>query len=108
MSLADWQEMVTSLRCEYEQLLYFTIPKLLHLYQNLIAETPSVGSIVNDVGILFQNKHAVKKQLKKTVKVGWECGCRRLPPFPPPPLFLLFLSPSLSLFSPPSSSPSLH
>ena len=61
--------MVTSLRSEYEQLLYFSIPKLLHLYHNLMAETPNVGKIVNDVGILFQNKHSIKKQLKKTVKV---------------------------------------
>ncbi len=70
-NLADWQLMVEALRNEHEQLLYFSIPKLLHLYHNLASDTPSVSSIVNDVGILFQNKHSIKKQLRKTVKVGF-------------------------------------
>ena len=70
LSLTEWQEMVASLRSEYEKLVYFSIPKLLHLYQNLIMEHPSVGNIVADVGILFQNKHDVKKKLRRTIRVS--------------------------------------
>lgn len=61
--------MVNSLRSEYGQLLFFSIPKLLHLYQNLVGGRPSVSRIVNDVSILFQNKHEVQRKLRHTIKV---------------------------------------
>lgn len=64
--------MVNSLRSEYEQLLFFSIPKLLHLYQNLVGGRPSVSRIVNDVSILFQNVHEVQRKLRHTIKV---CVC---------------------------------
>jgi len=61
--------MVNNLRSEYEQLLFFSIPKLLHLYQNLVGEKPNVGKIANDVTILFQNKYDVQQKLRHTIKV---------------------------------------
>lgn len=70
VKLSDWKEMVNNLRSEYEQLLFFSIPKLLHLYQNLVGGRPNVGRIVNDVSILFQNQHDVQKKLRHTVKVS--------------------------------------
>lgn len=62
---------MADLRAEYEQLLFFSVPKLLHLYQNLTAHEPNPVIIVHDVGFLFQNKPDVQLKLKKTVKVGW-------------------------------------
>ena len=61
--------MVSALREQYEQLLYFSIPKLLHLYQNLLGGKANVGKIANDVSILFQNNHDVQKKLRLTIKV---------------------------------------
>ena len=69
--LSDWKMMVSNLRSEYEQLLFFSIPKLLHLYQNLLGGHHNIASIVNDVSILFQNKHEVQRKLKHTVKVSY-------------------------------------
>lgn len=68
-SLTEWKEMVNTLRSEYEQLLYFSIPKLLHLYQNLVGGQLNIGKIVNDVSVLFQNGHDVQRKLRQTVKV---------------------------------------
>ena len=67
--LSQWEKEVTNLRAEYEQLLFFSIPKLLHLYQNLMAAQPNPTDIVHDVGFLFENKPHVQSQLKETVKV---------------------------------------
>ncbi len=70
LKLTEWKEMVNHLRSEYEQLLFFSIPKLLHLYQNLVGGKPNVGRIVNDVGILFKNSDDVQRKLRHTVKVS--------------------------------------
>lgn len=72
--LTEWKEMVNSLRAEYEQLLYFSIPKLLHLYQNLVDFKPSVSKLANDVSILFQNNHDVQRKLRHTIRVGLGLG----------------------------------
>ena len=60
---------MAELRSEYEQLLYFSVPKLLHLYQNLTVQDPSPESIMHDVGFLFENSPSVQAQLKQTVQV---------------------------------------
>jgi len=54
---------------QYEQLLFFTIPKLLHLYCMIVAEKPEINAIVQEVGFLFQNKPLVLQKLKETVQV---------------------------------------
>ncbi len=61
--------MVSELRSEYEQLLFFSIPKLLHLYQNLMEGKSNINNIVNDVSILFQNSREVQRKIKYTIKV---------------------------------------
>lgn len=68
-TLVGWEEQMAELRSEYEQLLYFSVPKLLHLYQNLIAPEPSPESIMHDVGFLFENTPSVQAQLKQTIQV---------------------------------------
>lgn len=64
---------MAELRSEYEQLLYFSVPKLLHLYQNLMVAEPSPESIMHDVGFLFENTPSVQAQLKETVQVCLLC-----------------------------------
>ena len=61
---------MAELRAEYEQLLYFSVPKLLHLYQDLMASDSNPESIMHDVGFLFENTPSVQAQLKQTVQVG--------------------------------------
>ena len=67
--LSQWEKDVAKLRVEYEQLLFFSIPKLLHLYQLITASEPSVTKIVQEVSFLFQNKPKVRRKLKEIVKV---------------------------------------
>ena len=74
MKLSEWKEIVNNFRSKYEQLLYFSIPKLLHLYQNLVGGRPNVNKIVNDVSILFHNSLDVQNKLRHTVKVGVAVG----------------------------------
>lgn len=71
--LSKWREEVSQLRIQYEQLLFFSIPKLLHLFRMITAEKPEINAIVQEVGFLFQNKPLVLKKLKETVQVcgGW-------------------------------------
>ena len=68
-SLTMWEEQMAELRSEYEQLLYFSVPKLLHLYQNLTVPEPSLESIVHDVGFLFENTPSVQARLKQAIQV---------------------------------------
>ena len=68
-SVVAWEEQMAELRSEYEQLLYFSVPKLLHLYQNLTVSDPSLESIMHDVGFLFENTPSVQAQLKQTIQV---------------------------------------
>lgn len=72
--LSKWREEVSLLRIQYEQLLFFSIPKLLHLFRMITAEKPDINAIVQEVGFLFQNKPLVLKKLKETVQVGWQEG----------------------------------
>ena len=67
--LSKWREEVSQLRIQYEQLLFFSIPKLLHLFRMITAEKPEINAIVQEVGFLFQNKPLVLKKLKETVQV---------------------------------------
>ena len=69
-SVVAWEEQMAELRSEYEQLLYFSVPKLLHLYQNLTVSEPSLESIMHDVGFLFENTPSVQAQLKLAIQVS--------------------------------------
>jgi hypothetical protein len=68
-SVVAWEEQMAELRSEYEQLLYFSVPKMLHLYQNLTVSEPSPESIIHDVGFLFENTPSVQAQLKLAIQV---------------------------------------
>lgn len=67
--LSKWEQEVAQLRNEYEQLLYFSIPKLLHLYELITAQDPSATKIVQEVSFMFQNEVSMRHRLKDVVKV---------------------------------------
>ena len=70
---STWKIEVSQLRIQYQQLLFFTVPKLLHLYNTIVAEMPDINAIVQEVGFLFQNKPLVLQRLKEAVQVHkWE------------------------------------
>lgn len=75
--LVTWEKEVANLRAEYEQLLYFSVPKLLHLYQGLTAHQPNLTAVVQDVSFLFENKPHVQAQLRNSVKVCVVCEAVR-------------------------------
>ena len=65
--LADWEEQMTQLHIQYEQLLFFSIPKLLHLYELMMSK--EIDDVAKEVGFLFQNKPDVQQKLRETVEV---------------------------------------
>ena len=69
-TLCRWEKEVSQLRSNYEQLLFFTIPKLLHLYHMISADEPDIEGVVQEVGFLFQNQPHVRQKLKKSVQVS--------------------------------------
>ena len=67
--LDGWEKEVARLRNEYDQLLFFSIPKMLQLYQRITADEPDYIAIVQNISFLFQNKPHIQKKLKRTIKV---------------------------------------
>ena len=67
--LASWEQQVAKLRLEYEQLLFFSIPKLLRLYGLIMSQDDHSDAVSKEVGFLFKNKPEVQYCLKKAVKV---------------------------------------
>lgn len=68
-TLSEWEKEVAQLRSQYEQLLFFTIPKLLHLYHMITAPELNLDGITQEVSFLFQNEPDVRQKLKNAVKV---------------------------------------
>ena len=58
---------MTQLHIQYEQLLFFSIPKLLHLYELMMSK--EIDDVAKEVGFLFQNKPDVQQKLRETVEV---------------------------------------
>lgn len=62
---------MTQLRMKYEQLLFFSIPKLLHLYELMMSK--EIDGVAKEIGFLFQNKPDVQQKLRETVEVMDAC-----------------------------------
>lgn len=65
----SWEQQIAKLRLEYEQLLFFRIPKLLRLYSLITSRDDHIDTISEEVGFLFRNKPEVRYSLKEAVKV---------------------------------------
>ena len=68
-TLSQWEKEVAQLRTDYEQLLYFSIPKLLHLYHLITVQNPSATAVMQEVSFMFQNEASTRQKLKDVVKV---------------------------------------
>ena len=60
---------MAQLRVQYEQLLFFSVPKLLHLYDLIISRECQADSVAKEVGFLFRNKSDVQLSLRAAVEV---------------------------------------
>ena len=70
----DWSKKVTTLRSKYSWLLFFSVPKLLLLYQmvkeaNLEFDS-DIDNVIREVAFLFENKKNVRSTLRPIVKVS--------------------------------------
>ena len=65
--LKDWNTIVSELHTQFESLLFFSIPKLLHLHQKL--SDGHSDSVVGEISFLFKNNSIVREKLKSSVKV---------------------------------------
>ena len=71
--LAEWIQHVDELRNQYHWLLFFSVPKMLHLYHLLQEKNPNVEAIVREISFLCRNDPAARKNAQVVVKVssGW-------------------------------------
>ena len=53
----------------YDNLLFFSVSKILSLHKILVEPSLSVDEIIHEIGFLFENNPDTIKKLKNTVKV---------------------------------------
>ena len=58
MMLTTWMQSVDELRNQYDWLLFFSMPKLLILYDLLQAERSNLEAIVHEISFLCSNEQA--------------------------------------------------
>ena len=69
-TLDAWKRQVEEWHNEYPHLLFFSVPKLLRLHENLFsAPQPDEISIASGVTFFFNSSEAARSQLKSSVKV---------------------------------------
>lgn len=66
--LSLWSLEVEDLHNTYENLLFFTIPKLLHVHRHMTSG--NMEGIVDQISFLFKNNIIIREKLKSNVKVG--------------------------------------
>ena len=69
MMLTKWMQSVSELRDQYNWLLFFSMPKLLHLSHLLQEETLNMELIVHEISFLCCNEQATLKSVQKMVEV---------------------------------------
>ena len=68
--LLTWEHQVAQLRKKYNQLLFFSVPKLLILYDLLISCEKSTERIAKEVEFIFRNAPEVQLRLKDAIKAS--------------------------------------
>lgn len=76
-TLQEWTEKVVALRQRYTWLLFFSVPKLLRLYNLLIDDTANIAAIVHSISFLFENAAAVRKRMGPVIQVR-DTGCEHV------------------------------
>ena len=71
-----WVNRVDELRNQYKWLMFFSIPKMLLLYNLLIAKDPNLKAIVHEISFLCCNDQAVWQSVQVAVEVStmWRRG----------------------------------
>lgn len=75
--LNTWMQHVDELRNQYNWLLFFSMPKLLLLYNLLQVATPNLEAIVHEISFLCVTEKASWKSTREMVEVRVESGRRR-------------------------------
>lgn len=68
--LDEWMQQVDELRNQYHWLLFFSVPKMLHLYHLLQEKRPNVEAIVHDISFLCCNEQATWENTRVMVEVS--------------------------------------
>ena len=66
----DWTTKVVDLRQHYTWLLFFSVPKILHLYSLVEELSVDLDAIVREILFLFENDLLVRQKLKPVVQVS--------------------------------------
>lgn len=72
-TLESWRNCVAELYCQYDWLLFFSIPKVLYLYNLLTSKEPicenQIDKIVHEISFLSENDRSTRKELQSNVQV---------------------------------------
>jgi len=67
--LKKWISSIRNLYKTYDKLMFFTVSKVLSLYDILTEEKFSVDKMMQEIGILFKNDSQTAKKLKGAIEV---------------------------------------
>ena len=67
--LKNWSATIRNMHNSYDKLLFFSVSKVLSLYDMLISPAFSVDEMIQEVGFLFENDPGTIKKLQRAVKV---------------------------------------
>ena len=70
--LNTWMRQVDELRNQYNWLLFFSVPKLLLLYNLMRVEIPNLEAIVHEISFLCSNEQDFRKSTRELVEVRGE------------------------------------
>lgn len=68
--VGKWKEQIENAYNSNKWLLFFQVPKLRVLYDTLTAKKPSVSTIIQEIGFLFQRNAHTNEDFKSVVKVS--------------------------------------
>ena len=66
--MKDWRIQIKSLHQSYDKLLFFSVSKVLSLY-DILKWSFDANEVIQEIGFLFENSPPSIEKLKKAVKV---------------------------------------
>ncbi len=69
--LEEWVDKLEEVHSHYKWLLFFRAPKLMMLYETLVAEKPSIPTIINEVGFLLKRDPDTRELLSTAIEVSF-------------------------------------
>ena len=71
--VGKWMHEVEKLYIHNKWLLFFRVPKLKVLYKTLTADKPSITTIIQEIGFLFQRNAHTSEGFQSAIKVCYNC-----------------------------------